>query len=205
MSHKPHRHQSHRTTGRRGMTLIELLLAMMITAMVGAAIAGMLAAVSYGTDSSKDIRSLVARNKALSARVSAAIRGSKMVLDQGDNYLVLWMNDDDDNGVPSLLELRRINFDPGTGELSSYTAPDDAADVSYALDDDFVVITDALMGDDLAGTASFPKELWAKRVNSWTLALDNPDPQSARLVSYLIELSAGDMSDTALAAVGMRN
>ena len=185
---------------RRGLTLVELLLAVMITAMIGATVAAMLTAVSYGTDSSKDMRSLVARNKALSARISATLRGSTMVLDQGDGFIVLWVSDDDDDDAPSLLEIRRLDYDPAADALSSYTAPDGTTDVYYDLNDDFEAITDALMG-----TADFPQTLWGAGVGSWTLALDNADPQAATLVSYQVSLAAGDLSDTAIAAVGLRN
>ncbi|NBC11430.1 MAG: hypothetical protein GVY24_06795 [Planctomycetes bacterium] len=182
------------------MTLVELLLAVAITTLIGAAIASMLAAVSYGTDSSKDMRSLVARNKAVNARISAAIRGSTMVLDQGAGFLVLWTSDADENGQPNLLEIRRLQYNANGQTFSSYTAPEGTGDVEYALADNFEAITDGLMGG-----AAFPQELWATRVAAWDLALDTPDPQTASLVSYQLELTAGDMSDVAIAAVALRN
>jgi len=190
-----------RNPRRRGLTLVELLLALMITGMIGAAIAAMLAAVSYGTDSAKDIRSLVARNKALNARIAATIRSSTMVLESGSDYLVLWTNDSDEDGEPSLLEIRRLDFDSGSNEFSSYVAPDGTTDVYYQVGvTNFGTTTAALMG-----TASFPKELWATQVVSWTKALDDADATQADLVSFQIELMAGDLTDTAIAAVSLRN
>ncbi len=185
---------------RRGLTLVELMLAVLLTALIGAATASMLAAVTYGTESSKDIRSLVARNKAVNARISAAVRGSMMVLDQGPGYLVLWTNDDNEDGQPSLREIRRLDFNAVGQTISSYRAPEDATDVIYSLSDDFELITAALMG-----SADFPQELWATRVAAWDIAIDSVDPLTARLVSYQLELTAGDLSDVALAAVSMRN
>jgi len=185
---------------RRGLTLVELILAVAITTLIGAAIASMMAAVSYGSDSSKDMRSLVARSKAVNARISAAIRGSTMVLDRGDGFLVLWTSDTDENGQPNLREIRRLDYNAAGQSISSYAAPEGASDVEYELSDDFEAITDGLMGG-----GDFPQTLWATGVSAWDLALDTPDPQTASLVSYQLTLTAGDMSDVAIAAVSLRN
>ena len=175
-------------------------MALSATAVIGVAIASMLSATSYGTATSKDMRSLVARVKVVNARLGAALRGSRMVLAEGNDFLVLWTRDLDDNDVPSLLEIRRLDFDSTTGELSSYAAAAGATDVPYTLADDFQSITNALMG-----TADFPGELWAQNVGGWTIDLNDPDPQLARLVSYRLNLETGELSDTAINVVHLRN
>ena len=185
---------------QRGLTLVELLLSLSITAMVGLAIASMLAAVAYGTSSSKDMRSLVAINKTTNARISAAVRGSRQVLAQGDDYLVLWMVDTNEDGVPSLLEIRRIAREQPADELASYTASNTAPDTAYLLSDDFNTIT-----KNLAGTDDFPRELWATQVTDWSVTRDDADPQKARLLSYTLSFVAGDLSDTAINTVSLRN
>ena len=185
---------------RAGLSLIELLLALAATAVIGAAIASMLAATSYGTSSSRDMRALVARGKVINARIGAAIRGSRLILDEGDDFVILWTRDLDENDAPSLLEIRCIDRDAATDELSSYEAPTGTTDVPYNLTDDFKTITDALMGGP-----TFPAELWAKDVTAWTIDLNDADPQQATLVSYQLTLVTGDMSDTAINVVHLRN
>ncbi len=192
-----------------GLTLVELLLALSITALVGASIAAMLTAVSYGTSSEKDLRTLVVKHKTTDARQSAAIRSSKMVLDQGADFMVLWTADLNGSGLPNLLEIRRIEYDSGTNELKSHETdfPDswsqatiDAANAEYQLTDDFGAITSALTSSSL-----FPSSLWATDVTDWTVTLDNADPQRASLVSYRVTLQTGSMSDTTVNASALRN
>jgi type II secretory pathway pseudopilin PulG len=182
------------------MTLVELILALAATGFIGLAIASMLAAVSYGTDSSRELRELTVKNKTLTSRISAAIRKSRLILDAGDGYVVLWASDSDGNGSPSLLELQRIELDPSLGEVTNYTPSNSAPDTLYQLTDDFDAITSAL-----SGSSSFPGELWATGVASWTIELDQPTAQSANLLSFRLMLEADDLSDTMICAAALRN
>ena len=186
---------------RRGLTLIELLLALAGTAFVGAAVASMLVAVSYGTRADKDMRTLVVKHKTIDARLSGAIRASCTVLEQSDDLLILWMYDADGNAQPNLAEVCRI--ERASDVMTAYRAPDDldeADNVAWPLDADFDALTAALKGG-----ASFPGEIWATRMTEWTIALDAADASEARLVSYRFTLAAGDMRDTAVNAVALRN
>jgi len=185
----------------RGLTLVEMLMALAITGMIGAAIASMLSAVTYGTKSSLDIRSLVVKNKTLSSRITAAVRGSAQLLDAADGYVVLWTKDLNDSGAPDLLELQRIELDAATDELTSYTPDPSATDTAYDLAvDDFDAVTTALIGSgDLDGA------LWATGVSQWTVSIDQADPQDATLVSFQLTLDAGALSDTSVNAVSLRD
>lgn len=185
----------------RGLTLVEMLMALAITGLIGAAIAAMLSAVSYGTSSTRDIRSLVVKNKTLGARITAAVRQSAQLLDAGDGYVVLWMSDRNASGAPDLLELQRIELDSGTDELTSYTPDPSAIDAAYDIDtDDFDAITTALIGSgDLMG------ELWATDVTAWTVGTDTADPLDATLVSFRLTLAAGGLADTSVNAVSLRD
>ena len=188
----------------RGLTLVELMMALGIVALIGATIAGMLSAVAYGTDEDSDVRQLVARQKMVSMRIDAALRGSQQVLDAGQTadlaWVVLWGRDLDENGAPSLLEIRLLEYDANANTLSSYTAPDGTTDVLYTLTDDFDTITAALRG-----TADFPEERWANDAVGLTVSLDTGDPQTARLVSYRLSLTAGNFTDIAIGTVTLRN
>jgi len=184
-----------------GLTLVELLLALAITGLIGAAIASMLTAVSYGTRSSTDIRSLVVKNKTLGARITAAVRQSAQVLDADDGYIVLWMSDLDGSGTPNLLELQRIELDTGSEQLISYTPDPSATDVEYDIDtDDFDIVTTALIG-----SGDLVDELWATDVTAWTIDTDAADPPDATLVSFRLTLTAGGLSDTSVNAVSLRD
>lgn len=198
-----HRGRCHirRPVKHSALTLVEMLMALAITGLIGAAIASMLTAVAYGTSSDRDIRSLVVKSKTLGTRITAAVRRSAQLLDADDGYIVLWTNDLNGNGTPDLLELQRIELDGTTNELTSYTPDPSAADVEYdTAADDFDTITTALIGSgDLLG------ELWATGVTAWSVAADTADPLDATLVSFQLTLSAGDLSDTSVNAASFRD
>ena len=186
---------------QHGLTFVELLMALAITGLIGAAIAAMLSAVSYGTSSSHDLRSLVVRNKTLGTRITAAVRQAAQVLDAGDGYLVLWAGDFNASGAPDLLELQRIELDTATDELVSYTPDPAATDVAYDLaTDDFDAITTALID-----SGDLVDQLWGTDVTAWTITLDAADPLNATLVSFQLTLSAGGPSDTSVNAVSLRD
>ncbi len=191
---------SSRSPRRLGLTLVELLMALAITGLIGAAIASMLTAVSYGTSGSRDLRSLVVKNKTLSARITASIRQSAQVLDAADGYIVLWVKDLNASGEPDLLELKRIELDAVARELTAYTPDPLAVNAAYLLTDDFDTITNALIvSGDLVG------ELWATGVAQWAVSVDAVDPMDAALVSFQLTLSAGSLTDTSVNAVSLRD
>lgn len=183
------------------MTLVELLMALAGTSFVGAAVVSMLFVMSRGTQDDRDMRTFVVQYKTIDARLGAAIRGASMVLDKGDDYLVLWMYDEDDDGRPSLAEVRRIAWSDGV--LTSFSAPKDlpAADnIIWDLTTNWNAVTTVL-----AGTVIFPEEVWAMNVSDCVVTLDNAEPQASRLVSYRVTLTVGGVSDVAINAAALRN
>ena len=109
-----------RAAGKRGLTLVELLIAVTITALVGAGVATMLVATTRGTSSRTDLRGLVVKHKTLSARLGSSIRSAKMVLAAGSDFVVLWAHDDRANDLPNRSELQRIEWDNTNNEVRSY-------------------------------------------------------------------------------------
>lgn len=134
---------------RRGFTTVELLMATVGLSLMAIGISSMLTVVAYGTTSSRDLRSLVVKQKAVSARINAAVRGAKMVLDTGTGLTVLWIHDDNEDGLPSLSEIRLVEFNQTTGQIVSYKASlsgvtDDVLAIvngALALDSDFATLT----------------------------------------------------------------
>ena len=199
---------------RRAFTLLELMLALAIAGLVTASVAAMLVAVSYGTSSERDLRGVVVKGKVIDARISSAIRGSRAILEQGTDYLVLWMGDINPNGTsaaPDLSEIRLIERDSGNNNLSSYSFPDswnqaqiDAANVSYTLTGNAAgFFQTATATAKTAG--SFQPTLWGTDVTSIVFELDGADPVTTALVSYQLTLSAGDLSDTVVGAASTRH
>lgn len=187
--------------GRRGLTLIEMLLALSGMALIGGAIASMLVAVSYGTKTDKDLRSLVTKQMALRGRLSATLRESAMVLEQGDGYVFLWTFDKDGSSAPNLDEIVLIEFDAGAETLSAYRAPaTPTANPEYDLAGDFAAQTAGVKGG-----ADFPSTRWGSGVADFDMTADNASVQSARLVSFRLTLRAGEETDETIGAAALRN
>ena len=207
------RHPRNTRHQARAFTLVELLLALAITGMVSAGVATMLAAVSYGTSSQRDLRGVVVKGRVLNARLSAAVRSARALLESGTDYLVLWNGDVNTNGTtdaPDLSEMRLIERDAGLDELRSYGFPDswtqaqiDAADVSFQLTGNpsgFFQTATATAKTN----ASFVPTKWGTGVTAISFALDDTNPETASLVSYRLTLSAGSLSETVVGAASAR-
>lgn len=196
--------RSHRTTvtAPRGFTLVELLLGLAITALIGLGVAMMLGAIGAATRSSIDIRRQVIKRQVAVARLGSLTRSAAMVLAYGDDHLVLWTGDRTGNGVPDLSELRRIEWDQAQQRLLTAEAPDDlnpAADITYDFDDSFNTITAGL-----AATAVFPQTTTLEGVTAWAVQLDEADAQSARAVQLQITVDNNGVSDTAVIMSSLR-
>lgn len=184
----------------RGLTLLELLLALAGTAVIGSAVTAMITGVAYGTATDKDMRSLITRQMALRARVEAEVRESRMLLDSGADYMILWSGDADDDGVPSKAEIQVIEYDAVMDRVMRYVPAPLITDVVYALADDFRTETNSYKGD-----STFPGERWAEQITSFELTLDDIDPQSAKLVSFRFGMAGGEVPYTGIGAATIRN
>ena len=196
----------------RALTLVELMLSLAATGLVGAAIASMMSAVTYGTASRHDIRAAAVRHKTTAARVTAAIRESTKVLACGDGYIVLWLYDFDGDEAPSQNEIQRIELDVGNERIRSYVAvfPDawdeatlTANNTVYDLTDDFDATTPTLRD-----TPYWPATVWAPNGRSWTPTCNTTDCLDATLVSYRLTVRPGDnvaTTDMMIGAAALRN
>ncbi|MEO0475744.1 MAG: hypothetical protein AAF085_07225 [Planctomycetota bacterium] len=184
----------------RGLTLLELLLALAGTAVIGTAVAALITGVAYGTATDKDMRSLITRQMALRARLEAEIRESRMVLDAGADYMILWSSDADDDDLPSKAEIQVIEYDAVMDRVVRYAPAPLITDVGYQLTDDYRTLTDAYKGD-----ATFPSERWAEQIASLAITLDDIDPQAAKLVSFRFGMAGGEVPYTGIGAATIRN
>ncbi|MBG79459.1 MAG: hypothetical protein CMJ39_01970 [Phycisphaerae bacterium] len=122
---------------RRGMTFIETVLAISITAMVGGAITTMMAAVTDEVESHHLTRSQLIQNGLAQSRLSSYIARSHCVLELTDDSVTLWLEDSRDSGTVHASEIRWIKLDPATGVLESHFVcfPDSWSESSRILGD----------------------------------------------------------------------
>lgn len=190
---------------RRGLTLVELILGILITSIIGAAIAAMLFAVSRGTEDEDNLRALVTRGKRVHAASTAALRGCRSLLAADAQRIVLWSRDLPDGGGEGnaridAAELRVIDFAADANELRWYEPTDAIPDVSYEADADFLTVAGGLIDD-----GHMRARAWATGVGSFSLTFDDSEPADARLAGYRLTLREGAFEHEAVAAVAMRN
>lgn len=191
-----------RPSRRRGVMLVEILLALAITGLVAAGVASLLFATASGTKERQALRQGNVRVDVLTHRMDAAIRSSSMLLARDSSTLVFWIADVRSNGVPDLSELRRIEWDNGAKSVTCYQAPATlaaASDVTYDLTTtDFLTTTAAL-----EGSASFPGTVWANRVHAWTTS-PTTLPRLTRLVGYGFTVHMDDGKRSTRSSAAMR-
>jgi len=190
--------------GRRGLMLVEVLLALAIAGMVAAVVAAMLFGLANGSRDRLDLRHRNVRADVLTARIDTAVRSSSMLLGGDANTLVFWVADTRKNGKPDLSELRRIEWNAASKQVRCYQAPAglaDADDTGFQTSDDFLAATAAI-----AGSATFPGEVWASGVTGWTVTtVPAGAAHDARMVAYTLTLTTAAGTVTIPSSAPLRN
>ena len=185
---------------RRALTLLELMLALSITAMVATAISGMMSAVITGVSTRRDNRSLMIRANAAQARLAAYIAPSRSLLDATGSDLVLWLEDARESGTVHATEIRWLKFDATEGTIDVYFVdfPDswqqtakDLADRQYGANANWKMALDFYQGNGWISTLRLVDGL--ERV---TVRTDADDALDSRHVEYELEFwtTAGSIS-----------
>ncbi len=107
-----------------GFTLVELLIALMVSAVVLSAVAGLtFAFTSADTDSDEKFSNL-SRMRYVTLRLSELIRNCKMICDYDNGDVVIWKNDDNKDGkvnVNEIVILEKGNFSSKLNILQYHT------------------------------------------------------------------------------------
>lgn len=170
-------------SGRRhalAFTLVEMLLALAVAGMVGVTTIVMLAGASSAAQTHTDTRQSSMRRQVTIIRLGGVTRSAAMVLAADDHALVLWTGDANNNAVPDLSELRRLQWDEDSQEVWVSQAPAvllPGADTTYTLADAFGTITQGL-----AGTAAMPTQVLLQDITDWQVTLDKAVLHDARLL-----------------------
>ncbi len=122
----------------RGLSLLELLLAMSITIMVAAAITAMLGAVTTGVGNRRDSRAVMVRAHAAQSRLSAYIAPARCILGVYGQDIALWLNDDREGGTVHASEVRWLRYDAAAGIIyvEYVSFPSNWSQIACDLEDD---------------------------------------------------------------------
>lgn len=110
---------------KRGFTLAELLVALMVTAIVLAAVGSLAYAMSSANDSSDDTSLTQAQVRSATMRITDLIRNAKLVCGTPTNAIVIWRADADSNKKINSDELVYIQSDAARDkiQLIQYNRP----------------------------------------------------------------------------------
>lgn len=109
-----------RTSARtRGLTLVELMLAVSVTAFVGVAIAIVMTTAGRNLSRVGEVRSALQRSHAMHARLRAYTDASLCVLEEDpEQGFAVWLHDERPGNTINISELRVLWYDKATEELS---------------------------------------------------------------------------------------
>ncbi len=96
---------------RRGLSLLEMTLAIGITSVIGAAIAAMMAASANSLSAKDDGRQSAIRVATTQVRLGAYIAPSRCIVNKSNDQITLWFEDTDDSKTVHASEVRWIQFD----------------------------------------------------------------------------------------------
>jgi hypothetical protein len=198
---------------RRGLTFIELLIGLSITAVTCTILAVLINATAMGTSSQNDGRRALVRLQALKAELTGELVNARCILAAGNNYVVYWIGDQPGapiavNRAVNFSEVRLLEIDP-SGNLNVYCTrwPDGmldsakaTADTVYPANTDWYAAVNALKG-----TSYFSTNTLASNATTLSVTLDNAAPTSARFIHLRIDLNDGIVARQVVLGVALAN
>jgi len=129
----------------KGFTLVELLVALIVTGIVLAAVATLAFAVGAANDETDDTSQKQAQIRQATLRISELIRHCKLICGTPGGDLAIWRADDNGNGQININELVYIERGTGWDILrlcefpSSDTSPVSLSDIDTLSTSDYIV------------------------------------------------------------------
>ncbi len=110
-----------------GFTLVECLLALSITAITALAVAGVSAALSNATRHGTELTRASQTARGVMRRVQSRLRSSGLIVATGEDRLLLWLGDANEDGQINASEICVVRRNAETDELCEYVVefPDD--------------------------------------------------------------------------------
>ena len=128
MNAKPNKFNMHMS----GFTLVELLMALMITAIILSAVATLAFALTSGVSETDEISENQAALRFATVRLSDLIRNSRHTMITSSNDIALWRSDDNEDNAINADELVYIEADASGNSLKLLEFPNETATVTIA-------------------------------------------------------------------------
>lgn len=193
--------------GRTAFTLVELMIALTITAMVAACIAIMVNSVAAGTIGAQDGRRHLVRMQSLESRLLGTVHSASCILAAGNAYIVYWTGDANCDNNLQLSELGLLELD-NTNTLQQYhtvfpanfsLAQIASANTTYATNTNWYAAAQTAKS-----TGYFPATAVARNITTFNVTLDNVTPTAALLATFTVQLSDGQVTRSGMIAAAIR-
>lgn len=197
----------------RGVTLVELMLALSVLSLVGICIVMMIKGAADGTSGQTDGRRHLVRMQAIEAQVAETVRPCNAILAAGNGYMVLWRGDGKNRNIATnqavnLSELALLEYDSSSKQLKLYqtvfpagmsAAAMIAADSTYAASSNWYNAATAAKN-----SAYFTPTVLANSVSEFTVSLDSGTATSAKIATLKVTLNDGVVSRSMVISASLR-
>jgi len=194
---------------RLGFTLLEMTIAMVITAMTGLSVAGVTMVLGEANDRGQDFYQSVQTGRSAVMKIQTLIRGAKLVTASTSTSLVLWAEDTDGDGLISLSETVLLTFDTQAREIRVYrvvypaTMAEEtraALDASKSLADlaSVSTVTTTITCDTYCSSTVLAPDVSAFRLSVW------PAVPMTKLVRFQLTVGLGTSAVTLRSAASTR-
>ena len=183
---------------RRGLSLLEMLLALSITSLIAVGISSMISAVTSGVGTRRDIRTTMVRANAAQTRLAAYIVPCRSLLANNGSDLVLWLNDSRESDSVHATEIRWLLFDAEQGAIDVHFVdfPDawtqtakDLADTEYSANANWDAVLTQYQTSGWITTVRLVDGL-----NSAAITTDAAVPMGSRHVTFDLGFGTDDAS-----------
>jgi len=176
---------------RRGMTLVELLLAGTVSAITATAGATMIYAITSASTETRDDRTTKNTGRFALLRISKAVREARAIGDVQENRVLLWREDINEDDVPNLYELGIIRYEPGTKELRFISLEPPGGVIPGIVVSNAQVQDVATARTLMDATGNVEAVVWAEGVESASFS-GFPNNAEARIVDVKFQIRAGE-------------
>ena len=190
---------------RRGLSLMELVLALGATGFLGLAIAAMLQAVAYGSQSADGLQALATRHQVAAARVGTALRSARQIVRATPTELTIWYDDLNADGVVDSTELMWLRYIGADRELRMERADLSAPGVFGVPVEPGPMVNYPFIRWGFDFVNWLESVVWTRDATAFSYTLDHADPLLATLITFTITLEENGQSDTMVHTVKLRN
>lgn len=141
---------------KKGFTLVELIVALIVTGIILSAVATLAFALNSVNDATDDTDRTQAHVRYATLKISELIRYSRLVCFLGDEDIVLWSADTNGNNQINISELVYIEKGPNSDHLRIYEFPESSLNPNVSLGE----------------IDSFSSRWWSSYVNSTNEPID---------------------------------